>query len=297
MRVGQWDDFDLGYGYDDYIGFDSTWRMGIGYNGTNDDGSAAGHPANSYGLNPPQTAITMIVLPGDVGTNYVPVGSFDYYNNDFSVIGNPASDTEYNNYLRAKIRNGSHFTNTFTGGGAPCGGYGSGPNTNYVFTGDPSNNTEWSECSCNNNPGDRRFILTSNDFTLNAGNSQRLVLALLVADSAGGCGATSFNKMRIVADTAWGNYFKVTGIKDIPLTRTINVYPNPAHDKLFIENTGIVTGEETIMMYNTLGQLLNVPINKSGKKYEADISKLPPGLYNILFRNNYTQSTTKFIKE
>jgi hypothetical protein len=297
MRVGQWDDCEVGYQFDDYIGFDSAWRMGICYNGTNDDGFPS-PPVNSYGRNLPVVGLTMIVLPGDLGFSYVPAGSFDYYNNDFSFIGNPTVDSDYNNYLRAEMRNGQHYTNDFVGRGVFTKGYGTGPNCNYVYTGDPGDSTSWSECNCNNYPGDRRFILSSGDFTLNSGSSEHLVLALVTTDTnQHGCGAVNFNDIRIVADTAWGNYFKVTGVKDVPLTRTINVYPNPANDKLFIENNNNIAGGETITIYNTLGQVINVPVNGSGKKYEVDISKLPPGLYNILFRNNYTQSTTKFIKE
>ena len=299
FRISQWDDFFIGYGeFDNYIGFDSIWRMAIIYKANNDDGSMGGFPVNSYGLNPPQTAITMIVLPGDEGTNYVAAGSFDYFNNDNSIIGNPAVDTECNNYMRAKLKNGQHFTDNFTGAGASCTGYGSGPNTNYVFTGDPSIDTQWSECVCANPPGDRRFVLSSNDFTFNSGSSEKVVFALLVADSAKGCPVANFDSIKIVADTAWGNYFQqATAIKKVSVNNAINIYPNPAHDKLFIENAGYNSWEATITIYNTLGQKINAPVNKNGQKYEADISRLPCGLYNVLYRNGDMQTTARFVKE
>ncbi len=115
----------------------------------------------------------MIVLPGDAGSSYVPAGSFNYYNNDASAVGPPVIDTQYNNYMRSKNKVGAHLRDDFAGGGIPSTGYGTGPNCNYVFNGDPGNFSQWSECSCNNNPGDRRYVLSSNDFTLNSGASQK----------------------------------------------------------------------------------------------------------------------------
>jgi Secretion system C-terminal sorting domain len=298
FRIGQWDDGDLGYYLDDYIGFDSTWRMGIYYNGTNDDGGGAGHPINSYGLNPPQMAITMVVLPGDAPPTYVPPGSFTYYNNDFSVIGDPSNDTQCSNYMRGIIRDSVHFSNDFVGPGIQTVGFGHGPWTNYVYPGDPSDNSQWSECACNNGPSDRRFILSSNDFSLNAGSTEKVVFALIVADSAGGCGATSFNKIRIVADTAWRNYHNIpNSVSNIPAKTTMNIYPNPAHNKLFIEHIGTNTSEETITIYNTIGQAVKVPITSTQNKSVADISTLPAGSYFVRYKNGDITGAARFMKD
>jgi hypothetical protein len=163
FRIGQFADMDLGYYDDDLIGFDSSHRMGVIYNGNNDDGGSAGSPVNAYGYQIPIAGVTMIKLPGDSASRYVPAGSFSYYNNDFSNIGNPTSGVQFNDYLRSQLRDGSHFTNDFTGPDHPSHGYGPGPNVNYVYPGDPSDSTQWSECISGNTPGDRRFVITSND--------------------------------------------------------------------------------------------------------------------------------------
>ncbi len=305
VRLSLFDDVDMGYFLDDYIGFDSAWRMGICYNANSDDGIAAGHPANAYGTAVPVMGVTLIVLPGDAGTSYVPAGSFVYHNNDNSIIGNPTVDSQYSNYMRAKIRNGQHFTNSFVGAGTPCNGYSSGPNSNYVYTGNPSVNTEWSECACNNNPGDRRFILSSADFNLAAGSSQHMVMAMVVTDTGeGGCGKPlSFNNIKIVADTAWKNYYyppaplPPSGVHDVEKTRALHIYPNPAKDKLFIEHTGNYGNEGTIQVFNSIGQLIPLHIIDTGKLHEADISLLPGGLYNVLYMQDGLHSTAKFIKE
>ena len=316
MRMAIWDDAALGWYYDNFIGFDSLWRMGVIYKGTNYDGAGGGNPVNSYGPNPPISAVTMIVLPGDVGNIYVPAGSFDYYNNDASVIGNPGADTivnpltdtianpgtdtQCNNYMRAKLRYGQHFTDDFAGPGIPTVGYGSGPDCNYVFPGDPSDRTQWSECSCNNNPGDRRFVLSSNDFTLNAGSTAHFVFALIVADTfAGGCPVASFKGIRIVADTAWGNYYNPptqSYTASISTTSTIQIFPNPAFNELNIVNN-YSTGEAYIAIYNTLGQKINLPITQNGTGDIIDVSSLPTAMYYLVYRKDNIQKTVKFLKE
>ena len=299
FRFGQFDDVDLGYYLDDYIGFDSSHRMGICYNGSSDDGIGGGHPVNSYGTHIPMVGLTMLVLPGDGGTLKVPAGTFDYYNNDASIIGNPDVDTQYNNYMRSRLRNGDPFTNDFTGRGIPSKAYGSGPVTSYVFTGDPSDTTQWSECNCSNNPGDRRFIITSSDFTFPAGSIQHVAMALVTTnpDTLNACPGASFDSIKIVADTAWANYINVTEVKPITTNTGIRIYPNPAHNQIVIETSGLATGEESITFYNIIGQKLAVTISGSGNKKVADLSGLPNGIYLVVYNNGTIQKTVKVIKE
>jgi hypothetical protein len=296
-RLALWDDGDLGWAYDDFIGFDSVWRLGIFYNGINDDAGGGGHPTNSYGRHTPVVGITMIVLPGDAGGSYTPAGSFVYYHNDGSIIGNPTVDTEYNNYMRAKLRNGQHLTNDFGGHGVPSTGYGSGPNSNYVFTGDPGDTSQWSQCNTFSTPNDQKFILSSNDFNLNAGTSQKVVFALIATDTSagGGCPEITFDSIKVVADTAWGVYH-ATAVNNVIKSSSPGIYPNPAHDKITIKS-GSAGVEETVIIYNTLGQIVNVTLNRQGKKYEADVSLLPAGLYYVLCRDEHGQVIGKFLKE
>ncbi len=299
FRLAQWDAAQLGWGYDDFIGFDSTWRMGVVYNGTNDDGGGAGHPVG-YGINPPQTAITLVTLPGDGGGNFVPAGSFTYFNNDASIIGNPATDAEFDNYMRSKIRNGQHITNDYQGPGVPCASYGTGPSANYAFPGDPGIADQPSECGCNGTPGQRRTVLATNDFALNAGQAQHVVLALLVADSAKGCPVTSFYDISVVADTAWTNYYYSLFVSKVPSTFTgkdIAVYPNPAQHTLYIDNGGTTIAPTSIAVYNIMGQQLNVPVMTTGQKYELNISSLPQGVYIVKYASGDTEIVTKFLKQ
>ncbi len=299
-RLAQWDDVDLGYWQDDYIGFDSAWRMAIAYNAYDDEGAVGGYPAESYGHKPPQMGLTMVALPGDAGSSYVPAGSFIFFSNDFSKIGNPSTAKEYDNYMRAKTRVGDpldSFKYNWMPSTCPA------TSQRYVYPGDPSDNTSWNECSCGIVPGDRRFVLSSNDFTLNAGSSAHAVIALVVASPTRGCDSgTNFNAIRDMADTAWHVYHNPlppkVGTDNILLPAAgISVYPNPACTKVIVDRGSARLGNATIVVYNMLGQQVPVPTAKGTNKYELDISRLPAGLYSVLCRDETGQATARFIKE
>lgn len=285
MRIAQWSDADLGYYMDDMIGFDSTWRMGIVYNGTEDDGGAAGHPLNSYGSDAPAMAITCVVLPGDGGGYHQPVGTFTYYNNDPSIIGNPVNDTQINYYLRSRIRNGAHLQ------------YG-GIDVNYMVPDDPTIPGGMHECGLNNNPGDRRHILVSNDFSFNAGGRTKIVLALLVDTITKACPSIMTNgyaPLRILADTAWGNYSVTVGV---PATARaegrLRVYPNPATDILQVELHSANATNSCI--YSSLGQKVHEQQLRASVN-SIDIRPLPPGMYTIVCNGNEEISRAVFIKQ
>lgn len=297
FRIGQFADMDLGSAYDDYVGFDSVHRMGITYNGDPSD--------SVYASNMPIAGVTMIILPGDAGTTYVPAGSFMYFKNDTGVIGNPLYDVDYNNYLRSLTLDGQHVSNDFTTAVIPTIGYGSGPNTNYVYPGDPGNLSQWSECSSGNISGDRRFVIASNDFTLAAGATQKVVMALVTSTLSTGnaCGAPgiSFAGIKTVADTAWNVFFNPlppSGTANVAAAaNTINIFPNPAHDQLRIENTDQSAGDEYITIYNAIGQVVNVTITKIQNAHIANINNLPAGLYNVLYRKGDMHKAVTFVKE
>jgi hypothetical protein len=218
--IAVWDDCDLGYYYDDFIGCDTTRGLGIQYNGTNCDGCGAGDPVNSYGENPPQVGLDYFQGPKKVvhrgslpdTTETLSMTNFTYYNNDFSVIGNPTNGIQMYYYMTGSITTGQRFSDDFNGPGNPTVGYGSGPVSNFVFWGDPSDNTQWSECACKNNPGDRRFIFSAGPFQLVPGAINDITFGCVWAPQpVGGCGATNFNTIKSIDDGAqalFDNHFQ-----------------------------------------------------------------------------------------
>ncbi len=257
-----WDDCDLGYAYDDYIGCDTTRGLGIQYNGTNCDGCSAGSPVNSYGLNPPQVGLDFFQGPirmvmGHSGkldsAQRLGMTNFTYYNNDQSTIGNPTNGVQIYFYMTGSIRNGQPFSYDFAGPSSPSKGYGSGPKSNYVFWGDPSDNSQWSECSCNNNPGDRRFIFSSGPFELMPGAINDITFGCVWAPQpTGGCPVTNFKTIKSIDDQAqalFDDNFKTVEGPQAPnlyvreLDRKLLFYMvNPEGSNNFGENYGRTDG-------------------------------------------------------
>ena len=222
--IAVWDDCDLGWYLDDFIGCDTSRGLGIQYNGTNDDGGGGGHPVNSYGLNPPQVGLDFFQGPkrlNPLTDSFQQLGmtNFTYYNNDASIIGNPVNGIEIYFYMTGSIRNGQRFSDDFQGPGVQSRGYGSGPNSNFVFWGDPGNAGEWSECACNNSPGDRRFIFSSGPFQLLPGAVNDITFGCIWASGVGGCPQTNFKIIKSIDDQAqalFDNNFKTVEGPEAP---------------------------------------------------------------------------------
>ncbi len=293
FRLAFMEDVQIGYYMDEFLAFDSGRRLEICYNGTNNDGGIAGNPSNSYGKNPPLTGVTLISQPGDRDADYIPAGSFMFYNNDLTVIGNPNVDTQYNHYMRSRYRNGFHIkydpiTNA----------WGVGSERDYVFVTDPTKPDGWYECSAGNNPGDRRSVLATNDFELKAGGRGRVVMAKVVSVVGGGCPGVSFNGIKEVSDTAWYNFYN----SPVAVTNTaqpqqgLKVYPNPAHNTLIVVNE--TATDMPITICNMLGQVMGVYESRRGAEQVIDIGVYAPGVYVVKYINGLSDvGVTRFVKQ
>lgn len=204
--ISTWTDADLGYYKDDFIGCDTSRGLGILYNGKSVDGN--GEPT-SYGDQVPMVGVDFFkgpLKPYDSAnkTYYkqLSMEAFTYYNNDFSVIGNPSNGIQIYGYMTGSITNGQRFSNDFAGAGIQSKGYGSGPVSRFVFTGDPGNTAEWSECSCGNAPDDRRFVHSSGPFKLLPGVVNDITIGAVWVADVGGCPNTSFKRIRQADDAA-----------------------------------------------------------------------------------------------
>lgn len=204
--ISTWTDADLGTYNDDYIGCDTSRDLGILYNGTSVDGDGA---VNSYGDKVPMVGVDFFKGPikivdsaGVLVSVELGMEAFTYYNNDGTVIGNPNNGIEIYNYMTGSIRNGQRFSNDFKGPGTLSKAYGEGPLTPFVFYGDPGVRSEWSECTCNNPVGDRRFVHSSGAFKLEPGVVNDITIGVVWVSDVGGCPNTSFRKIRVADDLA-----------------------------------------------------------------------------------------------
>lgn len=185
--IGQWVDADIGFFRDDYVSCDTTLGLGIAYNGDADD-----EGNNGYGTNPPAVGIDFFqgpeADPGDGIDNdkdgvvdepgeSIIMSKFVYYNNDFSLTGNPEVANHYYGYLRGFWKDGTPIVDNFTNGGSG-NGYGpssAGDPTNYMFWGDPCAGSGWTEQNADNPPADRRFIQSAGPFTLTPGKVNQVI--------------------------------------------------------------------------------------------------------------------------
>lgn len=210
--MATWTDADLGYAFDDYIGCDTNRGLGILYNGKSEDGNGE---VTSYGKEVPMVGVDFFLGPTkytdsvDAKTGNtirigrrLPMQVFTYFNNGTSIIGDPTNGAQIYFYMTGSIRTGQRFSNDFQGPGVISRGFGSGPLSRWIFTGDPSEKNAWSECSCNNPANDRRFIHSAGPFKLEPGVVNDVTIGAVWVSDVGGCPNTSFKKIQAADDLA-----------------------------------------------------------------------------------------------
>ena len=208
--MAQWVDPDLGCYLDDYVGCDTTRSLGMDYNGEAIDGGNGSVCASSfpnYGDQPPIVGTTYFQGPhyryhpvkGDTATRdtTLKMTSFIWYNNDFTVIGNPTYSVQYYGYMSGTWLDGTPFEyggNGHASGGRPF---------KFMFPSDPTDAAGWSECQAHDVFGDRRYIQASGPFVLEAGAVNDIVVgAVWVRPPVGSYPCPSFSLIDKASDEA-----------------------------------------------------------------------------------------------
>lgn len=259
FRVGQFADVDLGYSFDDFVGFDSTFRMGFVYNGEEND-STQNPSILSYGTHIPMAGITMLHLPGDDGANLLKVKSFLTYNNDYSTNGNPGNGAQYNYYLRQENLSGA-------------------PNNQSYYLNDP-----FAECDSSHLPGDRRIVMATDDMVFMPGEVKTVVMALVTTnpDTGHACPGMTLPDLTAVADTAWGVYnnpLPPLGIQTVTAqSSAISLYPNPVSDVLQVKYDGLQNGY--LVITDVSGRaIISITLKGNNGKQTIDLHQVAAGMY------------------
>jgi hypothetical protein len=188
-----WNDADLGYYLDDYVGCDVKRGLGYIYNADPFDETASG--VNGYQDFPPSLGCDFFKGPladaGDAVDNdqdgitdeageTIQMSRFTYYNNNIGAFPpqttNPQIAIHFYNYMTGFWRDSSPFT---FGGNA----YGGTAPATYVYDGDPVTGTGWTEKGSGNLPGDRRFLQSAGPFTLKPGAVNEITFGMPWAQS------------------------------------------------------------------------------------------------------------------
>ena len=227
---GQWVDPDLGYYLDDYVGCDVGLGLGFCYNGDAEDEGAAG-----YGFNPPAIGVDFFQGPladpndgidndrdGTIDENneQIIMSKFVYYNNDFTVIGNPSQGTHFYNYLRGIWKD--NVPMTYGGDGHGSGQGSTTDQCNFMFPGtsdDAFSGLEWTEQTAGNIPADRRFLQSAGPFTLQPGAVNEITTGVVWARAKSGGQTASIALVKIYdreAQALFDNNFNILNGPDAP---------------------------------------------------------------------------------
>lgn len=90
-------------------------------------------------------------------------------------------------------------------------------------------------------------------------------------------------------------YSRIVSVKNTGKLLSFVISPNPASDKLQI-NASTSLNNSDIRIYSMNGLETNIPVSRNGYLAEADLGKLPAGLYIIKVRLNEEVHTDKFVK-
>ena len=280
-------DVDLGNEYsDDYVGVDTTLGLGYTYNADNED-------VGGYGEAPPAVGAVFLQAPSalaDPPQGRGLVSSFGSYYGGSGPDGDPGNATEYARLIRGYWRDGQPFT---------VGGMGRGGTepTRFVFPGDPTVPTFWSErctarnCSQANAPDDRRWLLSLGPFTLTPGQTETVEWAVVWA--RGEDHLDSVTRLKAYARGLIG-YHEIGGLEPMrvegfvppppPPNRLARAArPTPASTVTTIDLSFATDAVARLAVYDALGRIVAVPldgpVSAGTRPVRLDVSAWPAGLY------------------
>ncbi len=298
VMIGNWMDVDLGNYSDDYVGCDSALGLAFVYNGDANDETQSG-----YGLNPP--AFGAVILPnGEIDA----MGAMTYYENDFSVIGNPENAAQFYGYLRSSWKDGSPMVNNGLNGYLPAG---AGSNTNFAFSGDPGfcggSATGWSEASAGRQPFDRRLLQSVGPLTMGVGQEVALDYALVYSRSMSNdnLGNVCLLKSDAAAIKNWwsGSMDReclslITAKPDAQAAAplSVQVFPNPNHGDFTIDFSSPQKQAVGMKLHNLQGQVVwEGQLNVGKTSLDVATDGLASGLYLLQMTDGQTRMSQKVV--
>lgn len=198
MYVSFWTDPDLGEYTDDFVGCDTSRSLGYAYNATNAD--------VVYGASPPAVGFDFFqgprVLPDgeNPAGRRLPMTSFNKYVNGTD----PLSAVQSYNYMQGLNADGTPYE------------YPPGVPTPFQLAGDPVTG----EGDTDENPSDRRMQLSSGPFRMAPGDTQEIVVGIVV-----GQGANRLSSVRVLqsnddfAQAAYDLDFQIASAPPTPVVK------------------------------------------------------------------------------
>ncbi|OGU32011.1 MAG: hypothetical protein A2057_14635 [Ignavibacteria bacterium GWA2_35_9] len=224
MYLGYWSDTDLGDVGDDYSGCDTLLKLGYTYNGDNND-------AGYYGTAPP--AVGYVFLQGPVikssiadsakifsewrqGYKNLSMTAFIFYIGGGGIFvdpnqGVPSGAVQFYNNMLGKSGAGVSIVDPHTG-----------LETSTMLAGDPVTGTGWYEGSVGwpgvaIPPDDRRHLMSSGPFTLAPGDTQEVVIGIVIGRGTSNLNSiTELKRKTKTVQIAYDNDFNLTQTPEPP---------------------------------------------------------------------------------
>ncbi|MBI2417461.1 MAG: T9SS type A sorting domain-containing protein [Ignavibacteriales bacterium] len=272
LYLGAWSDPDVGDGRDDYVGCDTSLRLGYCYNGDGRD--------TAYGQIPPAVGYTIVQGPKIAGfpedsafynwewirgNKNMLITSFAYHQmQDFSnfdpdpELGTPAATMQVYNLLKGKKTNGNPYINPFTQQASV-----------FPYNGDPVTGSGWTEISSGISPGDRRMLLSCGPISFAPGEKQEFAYAILIDNADNNLNAIT--KMKELVPVAQAYYHSlsvstITAVEDNKAAQrgfTLEQnYPNPFNPSTIINYQLAESGKVTLKVYDILGNEVITLVNE-----------------------------------
>ena len=280
LYIGNFTDFDIGDGFDDYNGTDTSLSAFYGYNGEPHD--------SLYKNNPPAQAVVFLDAP---------LNNTMYYNNDFTSTGNPGKAIDYYHLLQSVWLDSTHLVNDGKTG------HGSGTSCNYVFPGypDSAGTKSWTEKNAGNVPADRRMLGSSGPYSMKPGAIKTITFAYVFTQLPNGNYLSNVAQMRKdvahirnIYNAGITTTCSTTGIDDAKIPgEDFKVFPNPALDGFSVEIEK--EGHYTIRLMNVLGQTIFVKNVEGSQRNDFSLQGVPPGVYSLILSSGDAVGVKKLI--
>lgn len=277
--ASSWLDFDIGEGFDDFIGTNPNLNMIYAYNGAASD--------SDYGLNPPAYGHMLLNKTLDKSM---------YYHNTTSLYnGNPVASGAYVNYMKSVWGDATSLINPVD----------SNP-IDFAFPGDSDTTlyANWSEVSEGNPPSDRRMLGSAMVEDFGPGNVICLDYASIYArdNTLNNIEQVDhlFSLAQEVQNFYDGQYDNCGDLSDLTVTEIdvnqnqISINQIDGHITLSIKES--LHSDLQINVIDALGRLVTNQVLKQGNMtIDFDIAEPNKGIYFIECRNKEISNSIKTI--
>jgi len=317
VYLGMWQDADIGAGGDDYIGCISTENFSFACNGDANDGASAQPTIGTFGAHPPIMSLAILDGPravpmdgidnnnngtiDEIGEKNLMSGFF-YYNNDFSVMGNPEHADDYFLYMTGKWKDSTAMT---IGGN----GYGGTIPTRFMYDGLMYDTSAWTEASAGNTPFDRRGITSCGPFNFTSGQVVHLLYAdVFSRDTTVGPPDSLYYDQAVNDVRRIRRFYQYNnppscvqygvGINESENNNSLlfTLYPNPASTLITLDYKP-KSNNSHYEIFDLTGRMIEAgKINYSGQTVFSVLG-YSSGIYLVRIIDNDKNSAKKFIRE